>query len=179
MLPCVVADAAPIRVQAAAMLDAEVATVNLCTDDGSDICPLLVQLEDRTLLAREGKVEEGRLRLAALAEEIAVHADADAYYASQGDRSAKFAADYLIPAGMFGPEPRALAMLAAKVVAAQLRTNSMTGTPFYWMRVRGIAGIEFDIAVQHDVLDALPEPGNVVSGTFFMTGNLGLEYPRP
>jgi hypothetical protein len=178
MLPCVVADAAPIRVHAAEMLDAEVARVNLCTDDGPDICPLFIQLKDRSLLACEGEVEEGRLHLAASAEEIAVHVDADAYYASQGDNSPKFAADYPIPAGMFGPEPRAVAILAAKVVASQLRANSMTGTPFYWMRVRGISGIEFDIAVQHDLLDAVPEQGNIVSGTFFMTGNLGLDYPQ-
>jgi hypothetical protein len=26
---------------------------------------------------------------------------------------------------------------------------------------------------------AVPEPGNLVSGTFFMTGSLGLDYLRP
>ena len=83
----------------------------------------------------------------------------------------------LIFAGMFGPEPRALAMLAAEVVTAERRVNTATGVPFRWMRVRGIAGIEFDVAVQEGLLDPAPEPGNVVSGTFFMTGNLGLKYP--
>lgn len=178
MLPCVAGGSAPIKVQAAEMVDAEVAKVNLLTDDGADICPLLVELEDRALLARDGKLEEGRLRLAALAEEISVHSDANAYYASQEGDGPKFSADHLVPAGMFGPEPRALAMLAAKVIEVAPRTNTMTGTPFYWMRVQGISEIEFDVAVQDGLLDVAPEPGNVVSGMFFMTGNLGLDYPQ-
>lgn len=178
MLPCLAGGGAPIRVHAAEMFDAEVATVNLQTDDGADICPLLVELEDRTLLAREGKLEEGRLRLAALAEEISIHADADAYYASQDGDGLKFSADHLVPAGMFGPEPRALAMLAAKVIDVEQRTNTMTGAPFYWMRVQGISEIEFDVAVQDGLVDTAPEPDNVISGMFFMTGNLGLDYPQ-
>jgi hypothetical protein len=176
MLPCLVAGAEPIKVREAEMLGVEVARVNLLTDDGQDICPLLVELEDRALLSRVSKVDEGRLRLAALAEEIVVHGDADAYYASQDGDGPKFAADHLIPAGMFGPEPRALAILAAEVIDAHSRTNTMTGVPFHWLRVRGISGIEFDVAVQHDLLAAVPEPGNVVSGSFFMTGSLGLDY---
>lgn len=177
MLPCLAGGGEPIRVHAAEMLDAELARVNLQTDDGGDICPLLVELEDRALLAREGKLEEGRLRLAALAEEISIHADADAYYASQDGDGPKFAADHLVPAGMFGPEPRAVAMLAAKVIAVERRTNTMTSAPFYWMRVQGISEIEFDVAVQDGLPDTAPEPGNVISGMFFMTGNLGLDYP--
>jgi hypothetical protein len=160
------------------MLDAEVARVGLQTDDGGDICPLYVELEDRALLARAGELEEGRLRLAALAERIAVHADADAYYASQDGGGLRYSADHLVPAGMFGPQPRALATLAAEVVEAAERTNTMTGVSFFWMRVKGIAGIEFDVAVQGGLLDAMPGPGNVISGMFFMTGNLGLRYPE-
>lgn len=176
MLPCLVAGAEPVKVRQAVMLDVEVAKVSLLTDDGEDICPLLIELEDRALLSRVGKLDEGRLHLAALAEEIVVHTDADAYYASQDGDGPKFAADHLIPAGMFGPEPRALAMLAAEVIDAHSRTNTVTGVPFHWLRVRGICGIEFDVAVQHDLLAVVPEPGNVVSGSFFMTGCLGLDY---
>jgi hypothetical protein len=177
LLPCLDAAAAPIRVAHVEMLDDEVARADLLTEDGSDICPLLVEVEDRALLARLGKVAQGWLRLAGLAEEISVHADAEAYYASQDGDGPGFSADHLIPAGMFGPEPRAHAILAAEVLDAESRTNTMTGTPFHWLRLRGIAGIEFDVAVSSGALDALPQVGNVVSGSFFMTGRLGLDYP--
>ena len=177
LLPCLAAEAAPVRIRDAAMHDAEVASLSLLTEGGDDVCPLMVELEDRALLARLGKLEEGQLRLAAFAEQLAVHADAEAYYASQDDERPKMSAEHLIPVGTFTPEPRAHAMLAAEVLQAETRTNMWNGGTFHWLRLRGIAGIEFDAAVDPTAVAALPEPGNIVAGTFFMTGSLGLEYP--
>ncbi|HTJ66533.1 MAG TPA: hypothetical protein VL551_03285 [Actinospica sp.] len=179
ILPCLVGGAAPVTVRDVVLRDAEVAQVELHAGDGSHVCPLLVELEDRALVLREGKIDSALLRLAALAEEISVHADEDAYMASQGDgegQRPRFAANHLIPAGMFGAEPRAVAMLAGTVVAAEARTNTRTGTPFHWLRVRGIADLEFDVAVQDELVDGAPQVGNVVAGMFFMTGSLGLAY---
>jgi hypothetical protein len=177
LLPCLVGEAAPVHIRDAAMRDAEVAYVSLLTEDGGDVCPLMVELEDHALLAGLGKLEEGRLRLAAFAEQLDVHADADAYYASQDDERPKMSAEHLIPVGTFTPEPRAHAMLAAEVLQAETRTNMWSGGTFHRLRLRGIAGIEFDAAIDATAVAALPEPGSILAGTFFMTGSLGLEYP--
>jgi hypothetical protein len=187
-LPCLAGAGAPAPVRNIRLIDPETAMLDLLdTVDGNMVCPLAVELEDRAVLAaRGGTLHTGQLVLAALAEKITVHADADAYYASQPGDGPKFAADYLIPAGTFPPSqapadwaPSAHAILAGEVLQARTRTTERTGGQFHWIRVRTIAGTELDIAANPEDLPDLPTPGNIASGTFFLTGNLGLNLADP
>ncbi|MBS2966321.1 hypothetical protein KGA66_24965 [Actinocrinis puniceicyclus] len=181
-MPCLAGSCAAVPVRNVRMTDAETATLELLDGHGEPICPLAVELEDRSVLsARGGRLESGALTLAALAEQIDVHADEDAYYAAQQDGRAKFAADFLIPSGLFPPgrtsdgwTPAARAMFAGRVLQAQTKTNTRTGGAFHHLKVRTIAAIELDVAVSGGGFDHPPASGSIVSGTFFMTGRLGL-----
>ena len=112
--------------------------------------------------------------LAALAEEVTVHADD--YYA----------AEHFIPSGAFqlgestpGWTPSAHTLFAGEVIEAETPANTVTGTAFHRIRVRTIATIELDVAIATTDVEQPLAPGNVVTGTFFMTGRLGLQAPDP
>jgi hypothetical protein len=61
--------------------------------------------------------------------------------------------------------------------AVGLRTPSAVRSGAGYLWGRGIAGIEFDVAVRDEVAGGDARARNVVSGMFFMTGSLGLAYP--
>ncbi|MFC3455485.1 hypothetical protein [Amycolatopsis speibonae] len=151
------------------------------------VCPIAVELEDRAVLAHSGgHLETGALELAALAEDVTVYADADTYYASQDDDGPKFAADHFIPSGLFQPAdptpgwtPSARALFAGEVIEVENPVNTVTGMAFHRIRVRAIAAIELDVAVATADLEKSPELGNIVTGTFLLTGRLGLEPTGP
>lgn len=53
--------------------------------------------------------------------------------------------------------------------------NTVTGAAFHRIRVRTIAAIELDVAIATTALKEPPARGNIVTGTFFLTGRLGLQ----
>ncbi|MBE1577860.1 hypothetical protein ACFORH_11745 [Amycolatopsis roodepoortensis] len=184
LLPCLAGTAPAVPVSDVHLVDDETAMLDLLDGvHGEMVCPVAVELEDRAVLAHSGgRLESGSLVLAALAEDITVHADADAYYASQDDDGPKFAADHFIPSGIFSPEepspgwtPSAHALFAGEVLKAETPVNTATGKAFHRIRVRTIAEIELDVAVAATDLERPPAPGNIVTGTFFLTGSLGLQ----
>lgn len=186
LLPCLAGTAPAVPVRDVHLVDDETAMLDLLDGvAGEMICPVAVELEDRAVLAHSGgRLESGSLTLAALAEDITVHADADAYYASQDGDGPKFAADYFIPSGTFALEesspdwtPSARALFAGEVIEAETPVNTVTGKAFHRIRVRTIAAIELDVAIAATDLEQPPAPGNIVTGTFFLTGSLGLQEP--
>ncbi|MEV7554753.1 hypothetical protein AB0N89_34480 [Amycolatopsis sp. NPDC089917] len=188
LLPCLAGTAPAVPVRDVRLVDDETAMLDLVDGvEGEMICPIAVELEDRAVLAHSGgRLDSGSLVLAALAEDVTVHADADAYYASQDDDGPKFAADYFIPSGTFSPEqssfdwtPSAHALFAGEVVEAETPVNTVTGTAFHRIRVRTIAAIELDVAIAASSLEGPPARGNVVTGTLFLTGRLGLQAADP
>ncbi|KDN22054.1 hypothetical protein [Amycolatopsis rifamycinica] len=188
LLPSLAGTTPAVPVRNVRLVDDETAMLELLDGvDGQLVCPVAVELEDRAVLAHAGgRLETGSLVLAALAEEVTVHADAEAFYAAQDDDMPKFAADHFIPSGSFpladpGPgwTPSAHALFAGEVVEARMPVNTVTGTTFHRIRVRTIAAIELGVAIAPTVLERPPAPGNIVTGTFFLTGNLGLRPPDP
>ncbi|WP_410649759.1 hypothetical protein [Amycolatopsis sp. cmx-4-54] len=184
LLPCLAGTAPAIPVRNVRLVDDETAMLDLLDGvAGEMVCPVAVELEDRTALAHSGgRLTSGSLTLAALAEDITVHADADAYEASQDDDGLKFAADHFIPSGTFALEepspgwtPSAHALFAGEVVEAETPVNTVTGETFHRIRVRTIAAIELDVAIAATDLEQPPARGNIVTGTFFLTGSLGLQ----
>ncbi|RSN25573.1 hypothetical protein DMC61_27745 [Amycolatopsis sp. WAC 04169] len=187
LLPCLAGSAPAVPVGDIRLVDDETAMLALLDGVGGElICPIAVELEDRAVLAHSGgRLESGSLVLAALAEEVTVHADADAYSAAQ-DGELEFAADHFIPSGTFSPEesapgwtPSAHALFAGEVVEVETPVNTVTGTSFHRIRVRTIAAIELDVAIATTELERPPARGNIVAGTFFLTGSLGLQPENP
>ncbi|MFI7117476.1 hypothetical protein [Amycolatopsis sp. NPDC049868] len=187
LLPCLAGAAPAVPVGDVRLVDDETAMLDLLDGvDGELICPIAIELEDRATLSHSGgRLASGSLTLAALAEEITVHADADAYSAAQ-DGELQFAADHFIPSGTFSPEepapgwtPSAHALFAGEVVDVETPVNTVTGTAFHRIRVRTIAAIELDVAVAATELERPPVRGNIVTGTFFLTGSLGLQPETP
>ncbi|MCR6487854.1 hypothetical protein M8542_34010 [Amycolatopsis sp. OK19-0408] len=184
LLPCLAGTAPAVPVRDVRLVDDETAMLDLLDGvEGQLVCPVAVELEDRAVLAHSGgRLESGSLTLAALAEDVTVHADAEAYFAAQDDDKPKFAADHFIPSGTFavgqpkpGWTPTAHALFAGEVVEAETPVNTVTGTAFHRIRVRTIAAIEVDVAIATTDVERPPARGNVVAGTFFLTGRLGLE----
>lgn len=188
LLPCLAGTAPAVPVRDVRLVDDETAMLELLDGvDGNLVCPIAVELEDRAVLAHSGgRLEIGSLELAALAEDVAVHADAEAYLASQDDDGPKFAADHFIPSGTFtlaepssDRTPSAHALFAGEVIEAETPVNTVTGTAFHRIRVRTIAAIELDVAIAITDLEHPPVRGNIVTGTFFLTGRLGLQPANP
>ncbi|SEF24196.1 hypothetical protein SAMN05421837_102607 [Amycolatopsis pretoriensis] len=188
LLPSLAGTTPAIPVRDVRLVDDETAMLDLLDDvDRQLICPVAVELEDRAVLAHHGgRLESGSLVLAALAEDVTVHADAEAYFASQDDDKPKFGADHFIPSGTFAlaepsPDwtPSAHALFAGEVIDVETPVNTVTGTAFHRIRVRTIAAIELEVAIAATDLEQPPARGNVVSGTFFLTGRLGLQPTDP
>ncbi|WP_086847712.1 hypothetical protein [Amycolatopsis kentuckyensis] len=188
LLPSLAGTTPAVPVRDVRLVDDETAMLELLDGVGGQlVCPVAVELEDRAVLAHSGgRLETGSLVLAALAEDVTVHADAEAYYASQDDDGPKFAADHFIPSGAFplaepppGWTPSAHALFAGEVIEAATPVNTFTGTAFHRLRVRTIAAIELDVAIAAPDLERPPARGNVVTGTFFLTGSLGLPPAGP
>ncbi|HET6288086.1 MAG TPA: hypothetical protein VFG15_15225 [Amycolatopsis sp.] len=184
LLPCLAGTTPAVPVRDVRLVGDETATLELLDGvDGKLICPAAVELEDAAVLAHSGgRLETGFLVPAALAEDVTVHADAEAYDASQGDDGPKYAADHFIPSGTFAlgePSsdwtPSAHALFAGEILEAETPVNTVTGAAFHRIRVRTIAAIELDIAIAATDLEEPPTRGNIVTGTFFLTGRLGLQ----
>lgn len=161
--------------------------VEILDAKGEPFYPLATQLDD-LLLTRE-RVSAGallELGLCAFARGIEVWTDETAFLTAQADEEVKFAAESLIPSGLFSPEgeehPEAAeAFLTGRVLEAGLRENLMTGETFQHAIVRTLGG-NYDVLASPRELGAPLEPGNIIQGEFWLVGRVtsGLtEASRP
>ncbi|WP_052518870.1 hypothetical protein [Archangium violaceum] len=161
--------------------------VEILDAKGEPFYPLATQLDD-LLLTRE-RVSEGamlELGLCAFARGIEVWTDEAAFLTAQAEEEVRFAAESLIPSGLFSPEgeehPEAAeAFLTGRVLEAGLRENLMTGETFQHAIVRTLGG-NYDVLASPRDLGAPLEPGNIIQGEFWLVGRVmsGLtEASRP
>jgi hypothetical protein len=121
-------------------------------------------------------------QIAAFAHELVCHDSEAAFYASQGGRTPKRAARSFIPTGLFAtdgeksPPPEAHASFTGQVVEAATYKNGLTGLPYYWALVDTL-GARVDVVADPSLLAAVPIAGNVLSGSFWLSGRL-ISYPR-
>lgn len=117
------------------------------------------------------------VQVAAFAQQAAVHASAAAYEAEQAAQGLSFGARSFIPSGLVSPDgqpldpPEPHALIAGMVVESAELHNAVTGDGFYWVLVDSLGGT-FDLVIDPSLLPALPQPGNVVSGWFWLSGRL-------
>lgn len=117
------------------------------------------------------------VQLAAFAHHLEVYADAEAHARAQTGES-KFASRSFIPAGLFrgddeaepGP-PVAYALLTGHVVAAEARVNPLSGGAYWWAAVATLGGT-VDVVAPAGLVEADLRVGNVVSGGFWLSGQV-------
>lgn len=153
-------------------------------DPANGAYPLVFDAPDFAVYSEIKLPSLATAQIAAFAEEIAVFESAEAYLASQSGEY-KLAAQSFVPTGLFPgkeeeeedePPSDARAMFAGRVVQAEERVNDLSGEPFVWALVETL-GVSYDILIAHAMLDDLPLEGNVVHGSFWLSGRL-LEYER-
>ena len=70
-------------------------------------------------------------------------------------------------------------MFAGTIKNVQFIENSYTHTKFYWMVVETLSG-HLDIVCASGAFKRKPEIGNIVDGSFYLTGKFNLqEHKKP
>jgi hypothetical protein len=115
----------------------------------------------------------GSVQITAFAHEISWHESPEQYAASQTEEI-KFASQSFIPTGSFGEKgqtPTALAMFTGHVLRAERKRNELGGGDFIAALVETLGGT-YDVVVDPQLLARVPEAGNVLSGSFYLSGYL-------
>jgi hypothetical protein len=170
----------------------DVVAADVLDQAGEQVTRLATELEQQRILPDGPLV--GPASIVALGIDVSVHASAEAFAASDaslvsgagnsGEAPKHFvdngwpwpprmAAESFISYGVFNsPETmHAQARLNALVLAADIRTVSMTGQRFIAARVRS-AGFEADVCMPADESTAPPSPGNIVAGTVYLVASM-------
>ncbi|MDG6106453.1 hypothetical protein Daura_27165 [Dactylosporangium aurantiacum] len=172
----------------------QVTIADVVDDDGDTVARFAAEFEQRRLLPSTPAT--GRAAVVALGVDVTVHADADAFAASDDSllspRSAgepdeppahyveqgwqwppRMAATSFISYGLFGDpdSAEAYARLNGTVRSAARRTVAATGQQFIAARVH--CGVfEADVCLPVDAGTADLAPGNVIAGTVFLVASL-------
>ncbi|ODA34962.1 hypothetical protein [Planctopirus hydrillae] len=115
-------------------------------------------------------------QIAAFAHEISVYPTLDAYNASQTGEL-RFASQSFIPSGLFSSEggstepPSSTAIFTGHVAETATKTNSLTGSKYYWAQVDTLGG-SFDVLIDPELCHTTPVVGGVVSGSFWLCGRI-------
>ncbi|GAA1372063.1 MULTISPECIES: hypothetical protein [Catellatospora] len=157
------------------LIDDRTAVMDLLDEtDGGLVCPVAVHLEDHTALhVAGGGLARGQVTLSALAETVEPPpADEPAATTPRG-----LICDDLVRPGLAEPgwTPTARARLRGTVRLAELRTNTLTGEQFHWLRLRVHPHIDIDVAAPASTLPTSPSPGAPLRATATLTGRLDLQ----
>lgn len=137
--------------------------------------PLVFDMPDARQTDALALPQLATVTLAAFAHEIKLYpTEADLRPAANNP----FAAQSFVPMGMFVPggeaiePPQATALMYARVVDANLRTNPATGRSFHHLSVRTASDLALDVVADPSLTDSRPEPGWIVGGTFWLSGRV-------
>ncbi|WP_144126500.1 hypothetical protein [Catellatospora sichuanensis] len=176
MQPSLAGGAVAVACENIRLIDDRTAVMDLLDEtDGGLVCPVAVHLEDHTALhVAGGGLARGQVTLSALAEavELGPSADGPSETAPRG-----LVCDDLVRPGLAEPgwTPTARARLHGTVRQAELRTNTLTGEPFHWLRLRVHPRIDIDVAAPASTLPASPAPGVSLRARAVLTGRLDLQ----
>lgn len=122
------------------------------------------------------------LQISAFAHELQVFDSQEEFDASQTE-GLRFAAESLIPIGLFMADsdsqqpPPALVVFTGQVTASEKKINSFSGAPYHWAVVKTLGG-SFDVVIDPELCHAVPQPGNIVSGEFWLCGRVPVPATR-
>lgn len=120
------------------------------------------------------------VQISAFAHEIQVYADEKTYEEAGG----QLAPESFIPSGLFAPSmesiepPNAYAVLTGKVIQCSTFTNWNTGSKYEWALVHTLGG-EFDVVIDPEILQTNIHTGNIITGSFWLSGRLRLPNQKP
>jgi hypothetical protein len=123
-------------------------------------------------------------QIAAFAQQVTVHASEAAYQSAQSAQGLNFPSRSFIPSGLFTPAgepvspPEPHALIAGQVIEADLRQNTVSGTTYWWALVDTTGGT-FDVVIDPALVEGDLEPGQVLSGWFWLSGCLLRDVPSP
>ena len=116
------------------------------------------------------------VQLTAYAESLRIYSDDFALSQAPSPYSA-MAPESLIPSGMFSPDgedivpPSARAIINGHILSGEHHFNSKGGL-WYWHIIVTCLGCTFDILAADDLVSESPQRGGVVSGSFWLSGNI-------
>lgn len=127
--------------------------------------------------AREGQPgRRATAQIAAFAHEVKVYDDPEAFEVEQ-EGPVRFAAQSFIPVGLFpsggrqSEAPEAFALFTGIIRDTELLLNELFERTFCWAAVDTLGG-SYDVVIDPELLPRTPVTGNVVSGTFWLSGRL-------
>lgn len=178
--PSLAGGAAAVACENIRLIDDRTAVMDLLDEtDGGLVCPVAIHLEDHTALhVAGGGLPRGQVTLSALAETLEPQPPPapDDPAPPAGTPSNGLICDDLIRPQHADPgwTPTPRARLHGVVRLAELRTNTLTGGPFHWLRLRVHPAIDLDIAAPAATLPASPPPGTTLHLRATLTGRLNL-----
>ncbi len=177
------------------LINESVAAADVVDAEGEQLTAMAFDAQQYRQLQTLGRPVSGPARITALGIAVQVHQDPDAFAASEdslvdssGDPAGeppkhfrergwpwppRLASESFVSYGLFaGPEqgePRA--RMCGTVLKAERRVCALTGQPFTVASVRTV-GFEADLCLAGSEHPSLPEPGNIISGTVYLTAAL-------
>jgi hypothetical protein len=138
-------------------------------DDGD--YPLVVDCANYCEFLSEPPPALAIVQLTAFAYEWTAFDSVEAFDAAQRDEEVHFASRSFIPEGVFGDDvAEAQAFFCGHVLAAEERTNEVTGRAFYWAQVETY-GTTLDVVMDPQTSDC-PKIGGVIKGTFWLSSHI-------
>ena len=160
--------------------------VDVIDGDGGVLHPMAVMVDDLALTRPRLPIgQRAILACTAFAEALETFDDAASFAAWQQDHPVRHAAESAVPSGLLAGDGHETpeVLVSGTVLAAELRVNQATGSPFHRLSVRTLTGV-LDVVAPVEALAAPPPPGAIVHGTMWMVGRIveGLlpgPSPRP
>ena len=156
------------------LLDGRVYSEAEPSEDGAFAYPFVFDMPD--IAAQKIKYPVIReVQLAAFAHELSVYADEEEYNKAQ-ETEPKFASEFFIPSGLFegdeeGGRPSSMGLFGGRVLAAEKLRNPYSDEYFYYAKVKTLGG-EFDVVADPELVTEEIREGNIISGSFWLTGRL-------
>lgn len=173
------------------LIKEEIASASVVDADGEQLTSMTFQAEQYRQVQALGRPVDGSARITALGVDVQIHHDADAFAGSPAsllrppdpaDEPPKHfrergwswpprvAAESFIPFGSFGEpgQASAHALLSGTVLTAKRSICALTGQPFTIASVRTV-GFEADLCLAGSEHPDVPAPGNIISGTVFLS----------
>jgi hypothetical protein len=175
----------------------DVATADVVDESGDQMTSLALELEERRLIRASPPLGTSRASVIALGVDVAVHRSAGEFevstrslldpdedqtsappaeYRARGWRwPPRLAPESFLSDGIFGEpaEARATARLAGTVTRAEVLSNSETNQAFVAARLTTV-GFTTTVCFPSAGDIECPQPGNIVEGSVFLVGSLGL-----
>lgn len=137
--------------------------------------PFVFDLPDFQTYSDLNMPEVLEIQVAAFAHELSIYESSEAFENSQ-DTEPKFASKSFIPSGLFTTNgqnntSQAYAIFSGHILEVEKKTNKQSGASFYSILVDTLGGL-YDVVVDPTLIAQPPTVGNIVSGTFWLSGRL-------